>query len=74
MVEADALRPQSAYAGNLYSVEYFALVRRSLKPGGFGVSWQPTRRTRDTFVKVLPHVLLFKRVLIGSNTFAPRGW
>ena len=67
VIEADALRPQSAYAGNLYSVEYFALMRRSLKPGGFGVSWRPTRRTEDTFVKVFPHVLAFRDILVGSN-------
>ena len=33
VIEADALRPTSAYAGNLYSREYFDLLRRHLKPG-----------------------------------------
>ena len=27
IIEADALRPSSAYSGNLYSEEYFTLVR-----------------------------------------------
>ena len=38
VIEADALRPASAFAGNLYSVEYFELVRSRLRPGGLGVT------------------------------------
>jgi len=67
VIQADALRPGSAYAGNLYSVEYFALMRRSLTPGGFGVSWGPTTRTRDAFLKAFPYVLVFGHTLIGSD-------
>ncbi len=43
IIEADALRPTSAYSGNLYSVEYFELVRDRLAPGGLAVTWAPTR-------------------------------
>jgi len=68
IVEADALRPSSAYAGNLYSVEYFALLRDALEPGGLAVSWAPTARVVDTFVSVFPHVLLFGDVVMGSAT------
>ena len=67
LIEADALRAGSAYSGNLYSREYFELLRRRLRPGGFGVTWAPTRRVRDTFVSVFPHVLKFQDTLIGSN-------
>ena len=67
VIQADALRPGSAYAGNLYSVEYFDLMRRSLTPGGFGVSWGPTTRTRDAFLKAFPYVLVFGHTLIGSE-------
>lgn len=68
VIQADALRPGSAYAGNLYSVEYFDQMRRGLRPGGFGVSWGPTPRTRDAFVKAFPYVLAFGHTLIGSET------
>jgi predicted membrane-bound spermidine synthase len=68
VIEADALRPSSAYAGNLYSLEYFALLRRSLAPGGFAVSWLPTERARDTLVHSFPHVLLLGDVGIGSDS------
>jgi predicted membrane-bound spermidine synthase len=69
IIEADALRPSSAYSGNLYSREYFDLVSRRLKPGGYGVTWAPTERIRNTFLSVFPHVLAFiGDIYIGSNT------
>lgn len=67
IIEADALRPNSAYAGNLYSLEYFTLMRERLKPGGLAVTWVPTLRTHDTFVKVFPYVVSFGIILLGSN-------
>jgi spermidine synthase len=72
IIEADALRPSSAYAGNLYSREYFALVASRLKAGGLAVTWAPTERIRATFLDVFPHVLAFKEgVYIGSNAPVP---
>jgi hypothetical protein len=67
VIEADALRPSSAYAGNLYSLEYFALLRRSLHPGGFAVTWLPTQRVRDTLAHSFPHVLVLGDIGIGSD-------
>ena len=67
LIEADALRPTSAYAGNLYSVEYFELLRDRLTPGGLAVTWVPTPRVLDSFVKVFPHVLLFADMAIGGT-------
>jgi predicted membrane-bound spermidine synthase len=68
VIEADALRPTSSYAGNLYSLEYFALLRASLRPGGLAVSWVPTPRVERTFIRSFPHVLLFDAIAIGSET------
>lgn len=70
IIEADALRPMSAYSGNLYSVEYFTLLKNHLKPGGFAVTWAPTRRITNSFLKVFPHAVLYAphvNILIGSN-------
>jgi spermidine synthase len=67
IVEADALRPNSAFAGNLYSVEYFELLKSRLKPGGLALTWAPTARTVNTFAKVFPHTVNFGAVLVGSN-------
>ncbi|MDW8212865.1 MAG: spermidine synthase, partial [Roseiflexaceae bacterium] len=67
VIEADALRPTSAYAGNLYSEEYFRLVLNHLNPGGLAVTWVPTERVRTTFIQVFPHYVDFGDILIGSN-------
>lgn len=67
IIEADALRPRSAYAGNLYSEEYFMLLRDRLKPGGLAATWVPTPRVRAAFLKVFPHVMEMSDIFIGSN-------
>jgi hypothetical protein len=67
IIEADALRPTSAYAGNLFSVEYFELLRSRLNPGGLAVTWTPTPRVIETFVKAFPHVLVFDFFALGST-------
>ena len=68
IIEADALRPGSAYSGNLYSVGYFMLLRSRLSPGGLAVTWAPTPRILDTFASVFPHVLSFGDILVGSES------
>ena len=67
IIEADALRPSSAYSGNLYSVGYFTLLRSRLAPGGMAITWAPTSRVHDTFISVFPHVLSFGNILVGSE-------
>jgi spermidine synthase len=67
IIEADALRPTSAYSGNLYSEGYFALLRSRLAPGGLAVTWSPTSRVHDTFAQVFPYVLSFGHIVLGSN-------
>lgn len=66
VIEADALRPTSAYAGNLYSYEYFLLLKSRLKPGGLAVTWAPTDRVLGTFTRAFPHVLQIGSILVGS--------
>ena len=69
------MRPRSAYAGNLYSEEYFTLLRGRLKPGGMAATWVPSERTRAAFMKVFPYVLsaadsrdaAANAILIGST-------
>jgi spermidine synthase len=73
LIEADALWPTSPYAGNLYSLEFFSLCARRLKPGGLVTTWAPTSRVRATFLAALPYVLEMAEgnVLIGSRTPIP---
>ncbi len=67
IIEADALYPTAAYAGNLYSDAYFELLRRRLNPGGIAVSWAPTPRVFRTFLKVFPYTWHSGDVVMGSN-------
>src|SRR6185503_1545734 len=57
IIEADALRPGSAYSGTLYSDAYFALLRDHLAPNGLAATWAPTQRVYNTFIRAFPHVV-----------------
>lgn len=67
VIEADALRPNSAYAGNLYSVEYFQTLKAHLNPDGLAVTWVPTDRILASFLEVFPHAIAVNSILIGSQ-------
>jgi spermidine synthase len=73
LIEADALRPQSAYAGNINSVEFFKLCASRLKPRGLMCQWGPTPRVYRTFAEAFPYVVEVpsRRILIGSNEPIP---
>jgi predicted membrane-bound spermidine synthase len=68
VIEADASRPETAYSGNLYSIEFFQLCASRLRRGGVMCTWSPTRRVYGTFCEVFPHVLDFNfgELLVGS--------
>lgn len=67
IIEADALRPFSAYAGNLYSSEYFELCKSKLKSGGMMIQWNCSPNTVKTFSRVFDHVYVMGPALIGSS-------
>ncbi len=68
IIETDAIRPNNAYAGYLYSLEFFELCRSRLAPGGL-MCWSPTSGTFSTFRQAFPHVLALDGglLLIGSS-------
>jgi len=70
VIEVDALRPQSAGSGNLYSVEFFRACADRLAPGGLVCTWSPTPRVYASFRRVFPHVLEADagEILVGSLT------
>jgi spermidine synthase len=70
IIEADALRTTSAYSGNLFSVEYFQLLKNHVKPGGIAVTAAPTQRIINGFVKVFPYAVLLRTndtLILGST-------
>lgn len=55
-IVVDAVRPNTAYAGNLYSVEFYELVASRLAPDGLFVQWIPTGRVLNSVRRVFPYV------------------
>jgi spermidine synthase len=76
VITADIIQPVHAGAGNLYSREYFTLVRDALKPGGLVLQWighrEPTQYAliMRTFLDVFPHATLWfdGNLMVGSPT------
>ncbi|CAA9267371.1 MAG: Spermidine synthase [uncultured Acidimicrobiales bacterium] len=59
IITVDTLRPQSGYSGNLYSVEFYDLVRSRLADGGMLAQWAPTPRALETLTRSFAHVVQF---------------
>lgn len=78
VITVDAMRPNGASAGNVYSVEFYQLVNGHLAANGLFSQWIPTQRVLTTVKQVFPHVLSLEvpggrgRFLIASN--APLGF
>jgi spermidine synthase len=67
VITVDALRPQSAYSGNVYSVEFYRLVAERLAPGGVFAQWVPTARVLASVAAVFPYVVVAREP--GSAEF-----
>ena len=67
IIEADALQPNTSHSGNLYSEEFFQLVRDRLRPRGLAVTWVPTARVQNSFLRAFPHAVGLPAMLIGSR-------
>jgi spermidine synthase len=74
VITADIIQPIHAGAGNLYSREYFLLVRRALRPGGLVMQWIGHRPDTQyklimrTFLEVFPESTLWfdGNLMVGS--------
>ena len=73
VVTADVILPIYAGSGNLYSQEYFQLVRRVLKPGGLVLQWvagtdAEYKIIARTFLSVFPETTVWMdgSLLVGS--------
>jgi spermidine synthase len=64
VITADVIHPIFAGSGNLYSVEYFRLLRRVLNPGGMAVQWvagtdAEYKIIARTFLSVFPYTTVW---------------
>jgi spermidine synthase len=71
VIQVDALFRTSAGSGNLYSVEFFRLCARRLKPGGIVCTQIPSRRAALTFAAAMPHAVNFENLMVGGNEPIP---
>ena len=79
VITAEPMHPHLAGTVNLYTKEYFQLVKSRLRPGGICSHWIPLHRMRPDEVKqaiqafraVFPHCLLFVEtadaIILGSD-------
>lgn len=81
VVTSDPIHPWVSGAANLYTVEYFNIVRRALAPDGFAAHWLPlyemavedSRAICRSFARAFPFCALWvtyagDAVLVGSNS------
>jgi spermidine synthase len=73
VVTADVIHTIYAGSGNLYSAEYFRIIRRVLKPGGLVLQWvagtdAEYKTIARTFLSVFPETTVWKdgTLLVGS--------
>lgn len=70
LLNVDVVRPQSVFSGNLYSVEFYELLRSRLPAGGLVSQWIPTGRTLNSVSEVFPQVLRFPVVTYKGSNFS----
>jgi spermidine synthase len=73
VVTADVMHTIYAGSGNVYSAEYFRIIRRVLKPGGIVLQWvagtdAEYKTIARTFLSVFPETTVWKdgTLLVGS--------
>jgi spermidine synthase len=59
VLTVDVVRQQSAFSGNLYSVEFYELIDSRLRDGGLMAQWIPSARTINSATEVFPYALGF---------------
>jgi len=79
LIEADAMFPDAAGSGSVYSIEFFERMAERLTGGGIMCTWSPTSRVTASFARVFPHVVAFEdgAILVGSRdriVVDPRLW
>lgn len=69
VVVIDTLRQQSGYSGNVYSKEFYELVRDRLAPDGLLAEWMPTQRTLNSALEAFPYVTMFNVASYHNSVF-----
>ena len=75
VITADVILPQHAGAGNLYSAQYYELMKRVLNNRGIALQWIGSGTETEyklimrTFISVFPHTTLWHggSLMVGSK-------
>ena len=77
VITADVIQPVHAGSNNVYSKEYFELVRAALKPGGLAMQWAATNTEAEykaicrTFQSVFPYTTVWSQGSLLLGTLEP---
>lgn len=69
VVVVDTLRSHSAFSGNLYSTEFYRLVRERMAPGGILAQWEASPRVVNSATEVFPYVVQLSVGTYYGSTF-----
>ena len=69
VLTVDVVRPQAAFSGNLYSVEFYELLRSRLDGDGLVAQWLATPRTFNSVTAVFPYVMRFSVATYDGSQF-----
>ena len=69
VLTVDVVRPQAAFSGNLYSVEFYELLRSRLDGDGLVAQWLATPRTFNSVTAVFPYVMRFSVASYEGSQF-----
>ena len=69
VLTVDVVRPQAAFSGNLYSVEFYELLRSRLDGDGLVAQWLATPRTFNSVTAVFPYVMRFSVASYDGSQF-----
>lgn len=67
LIEMDPFPPYSAYMGNLYSIEFFELIKKHLKPGGIFCQFLGSSRVEKNILKIYPYVVRFSDLFVLAS-------
>ena len=69
ILTVDVIRPHSAFSGNLYSIEFYRLIRERLRLDGLLAQWIPSARSINSASEVFPYVMSFVVPSYGNSEF-----
>ena len=74
VITADAIVPRNPGATNLYSVEYFRLVRDALAPGGIALHWNGASEQPENRLILRAFVAAFPQTTLWGDGKLMVGW